>query len=87
MRHADDLFNASESIISPIDGDAGASADSAASAQALAASAAAAAAATGSSVTNGTTVKSVKMISSGLTPGRSKAVAGGAWGNVEVKSR
>lgn len=81
MRHADDLFNASESIIAPVDIEAAASA---ASAQALAASAAAAAATT--SVSNGTTVKSVKMKSSALTPGRSRAVTGGAWGKVEVKT-
>ena len=77
MRHVEDLFNASESIITHV-----VESDAAASAEALAAAAAAS-----SANSNGTTVKSVKMKSSALTPGRNKAVAGGAWGKVDVKTR
>ena len=72
MRHSDDLFNASESIITPIEGEA-------------AASTATSAAASAAAVSNG--VKSVQLQSSALTPGRGRAVQGGAWGKVEVKTR
>ena len=72
MRHADDLFNASESIISaPTDADAHSKTD----------------AALANGAGTGTTAKSVQLKTSALTPGRGGAVAGGAWGKVEVKTR
>ena len=78
MRHADDLFNASESIITAVDGDSAGS-------QAIASTGAVGAA--GVAITNGAATKSVHLKSSALTPGRGRAVAGGAWAKVEVKTR
>ena len=73
MRHSEDLFNASESIITPV-------------VEGVDAAASAAAASAAAAVSNG--VKSVQLQSSALTPGRGRAaVQGGAWGKVEVKTR